>query len=80
MPFEPWVGGIRMNTRHCFAEAAYWFVAGVMWQADLWSVRWWRVRLLPRILGFCAWHLDDLRMTISGHCYPDAPYRSERRA
>ena len=75
MSFEPWVGRDPFKPRHCFAEAAYFFFAGLMWQADKWAVRFHRIPGAQTLLNFCGWYLDDLRMFFSGHCWKEAPYR-----
>lgn len=69
MTFRPWLYCSDMKTRHCFIEAAYWFVAGLQWQVDRWSCDFWIVPVLERVLVFCGRHLDALRMFIAGYSY-----------
>lgn len=70
MTFRPWIKGPNMKTRHCFYECAYWFVVGILWQVDRLIVTTYPNRLLDVLLPWLSWHLDSLRMSIAGYCFP----------
>lgn len=69
MTSRPWGFDHPMKTRHCFIEAAYWFVAGLCWQVDRWTVAVYPHLLLVGVLSWFGLWLDDLRMFIAGYSY-----------